>query len=99
MFPRIAGSISLLIGLYALAVLPVTIAGVGLILLGIGLMTAEAFMPTVGAFAVGGVIAFLVGAAILIDPDLPWASRSTGRSSRGWRAAGAALAPSCCGWP
>jgi membrane-bound serine protease (ClpP class) len=26
-------------------------------------------MPTVGAFAVGGVIAFLVGAAILIDPD------------------------------
>ncbi len=68
-FPGIAGSISLLIGLYALAVLPVTIAGVGLILLGIGLMTAEAFMPTIGAFAVGGVIAFLVGAAILIDPD------------------------------
>ena len=68
-FPGIAGSISLLIGLYALAVLPVTIAGVGLILLGIGLMTAEAFMPTVGAFAVGGVIAFLIGAAILIDPD------------------------------
>ena len=68
-FPGIAGSISLLIGLYALAVLPVTIAGVGLILLGIGLMTAEAFMPTVGAFGVGGVIAFLVGAAILIDPE------------------------------
>ena len=68
-FPGIAGSISLLIGLYALAVLPVTIAGVALILLGIGLLIAEAFMPTVGAFAVGGVIAFLVGAAILIDPD------------------------------
>ena len=68
-FPGIAGSISLLIGLYALAVLPVTIAGVGLILLGMGLMIAEAFMPTIGAFGVGGVIAFLVGAAILIDPD------------------------------
>ena len=68
-FPGIAGSISLLIGLYALAVLPVTIAGVGLVLLGIGLMIAEAFMPTVGAFAIGGAIAFLVGAAILIDPD------------------------------
>ena len=67
--PGIAGAISLLLGLYALAVLPVTIAGVALILLGIGLMTAEAFMPTVGAFAVGGVIAFLVGAAILIEPD------------------------------
>jgi membrane-bound serine protease (ClpP class) len=68
-FPGIAGAVSLLIGLYALAVLPVTIAGVALILLGIGLMIAEAFMPTVGAFAIGGVIAFLVGAAILIDPN------------------------------
>ena len=67
--PGIAGAVSLLIGLYALAVLPVTIAGVALILLGMGLLIAEAFMPTVGAFAVGGAIAFLVGAAILIDPD------------------------------
>ena len=67
--PGIAGAVSLLIGLYALAVLPVNIAGVALILLGIGLLIAEAFMPTIGAFAVGGVIAFVVGAAILIDPD------------------------------
>jgi len=68
-FPGIAGAVSLLIGLYALAVLPVNIAGVALIILGIGLLIAEAFAPTVGAFAVGGVIAFVVGAAILIDPD------------------------------
>jgi membrane-bound serine protease (ClpP class) len=67
--PGIAGAVSLLIGLYALAVLPVNIAGVALILLGIGLLVAEAFMPTIGAFAVGGVIAFVVGAAILIDPN------------------------------
>lgn len=67
--PGIAGAVSLLIGLYALAVLPVNIAGVALIILGIGLLITEAFMPTIGAFAVGGVIAFVVGAAILIDPD------------------------------
>ena len=67
--PGIAGAVSLLIGLYALAVLPVNIAGVTLIILGIGLLITEAFMPTIGAFAVGGVIAFVVGAAILIDPD------------------------------
>jgi membrane-bound serine protease (ClpP class) len=67
--PGIAGAVSLLIGLYALAVLPVNIAGVALILLGIGLLIAEAFMPTIGAFAVGGVISFVVGAAILIDPN------------------------------
>jgi membrane-bound serine protease (ClpP class) len=47
----------------------VNIAGVALILLGIGLLVTEAFMPTIGAFAVGGVIAFVVGAAILIDPS------------------------------
>jgi membrane-bound serine protease (ClpP class) len=68
-FPGIAGAVSLLIGLYALAVLPVNIAGVALIILGIGMLIAEAFAPTVGAFAVGGVIAFVVGAAILIDPN------------------------------
>jgi membrane-bound serine protease (ClpP class) len=67
--PGIAGAVSLLIGLYALAVLPVNIAGVALIILGIGLLITEAFMPTIGAFAVGGVIAFVVGAAILIDPN------------------------------
>jgi membrane-bound serine protease (ClpP class) len=33
------------------------------------MLIAEAFAPTVGAFAVGGVIAFVVGAAILIDPN------------------------------
>jgi membrane-bound serine protease (ClpP class) len=68
LLPGIAGAICLLIGLYALAVLPVTFAGVALILLGIGLMTAEAFTPSFGALGIGGVIAFVFGGMVLIDP-------------------------------
>lgn len=70
-FPGTLGAISLLLGLYALAVLPIDYAGLGLILLGLGLMIAEAFAPSFGVLGIGGVIAFGLGAAILIDTDVP----------------------------
>ena len=63
--PGVAGGISLLVGLYALAILPVTFSGLALILLGTALMIAEAFAPS-GVLAIGGVVAFVVGTAILI---------------------------------
>jgi membrane-bound serine protease (ClpP class) len=68
-FPGVVGAISLLIGFYALAILPVTFAGLALILLGVTLMIAEAFTPSFGALGIGGVVAFVVGAGVLIDPD------------------------------
>jgi len=54
--PGVAGGISLLIGLYALAVLPVTVAGLGLILLGAALLIADSVTGTI-ALGIGGVIA------------------------------------------
>ncbi len=69
--PGTVGAISLLLGLYALAVLPVNFAGIGLILLGLGLMVAEAFAPSFGSLGIGGVIAFLLGAMILFDTEVP----------------------------
>lgn len=66
--PGVAGSISLLVGLYALAILPVTFSGLALILLGMALMIAEAFAPS-GVLAIGGVAAFIAGTTILIQPD------------------------------
>jgi hypothetical protein len=69
--PGTIGAISLLLGLYAFAVLPIDYAGLGLILLGLGLMIAEAFAPSFGILGIGGVIAFGLGATILIDTDLP----------------------------
>jgi len=65
--PGVAGAICLVLALYAFQVLPVNYAGLGLILLGILFMTAEAFVPSFGALGVGGVIAFAIGSVILFD--------------------------------
>jgi membrane-bound serine protease (ClpP class) len=69
--PGTIGAICLLLALYALQALPVNYAGVGLILLGIGLMIAEAFAPGFGILAMGGAIAFVVGSVILLDTQVP----------------------------
>ena len=71
MVPGTIGGISLIVGLYALAVLPVSYAGIGLILLGLALMVAEAFAPSFGILGIGGAIAFVLGAAIQFDTDVP----------------------------
>ena len=65
--PGVAGAICLLVGLYALSMLPVNYAGLALIALGIALMVAEAFLPAYGSLGIGGVIAFVIGSVILID--------------------------------
>lgn len=67
----VLGGISLILGLYALQLLPVNYAGAALILLGIGFMAAEAFLPSFGILGIGGVAAFVFGALILIDTDVP----------------------------
>jgi len=71
LLPGIAGGICLLIGLYALQLLPVNYAGLALMALGIGLLLTEAFNPSVGAFGAGGVIAFVVGSIMLLRSDVP----------------------------
>ncbi len=67
----VIGAISLLLGLYALAMLPINAVGALLILVGIGLMVAEAFMPSFGALGIGGIAAFVAGSLMLIDADIP----------------------------
>ncbi len=69
--PGVAGAICLLIGLYALQLLPVNYAGLALMLLGIGLVLAEAVMPSVGAIGIGGVIAFVIGSIMLFNTGVP----------------------------
>ncbi|RWU24321.1 serine protease [Pseudomonas alkylphenolica] len=67
----VIGGICLLLALYALQLLPVSYAGAGLILLGVAFMIAEAFMPSFGVVGFGGIVAFVVGAVILMDTDVP----------------------------
>jgi membrane-bound serine protease (ClpP class) len=70
--PGVVGVIALLIAMYALHLLPVNYAGLALILLGIGFMAAEAFLPAYGSLGVGGLVAFVLGSIMLIeDTSLP----------------------------
>ncbi len=69
--PGVIGAICLLLALYAFQLLPVNYAGLLLIGLGLAFMVAEAFLPTFGALGIGGIVAFVVGAVILIDTDVP----------------------------
>jgi len=69
--PGVVGGIALLVGLYALNVLPINFAGVALLLLGVALMVAEAFLPSFGIVGIGGVIAFAIGSLLMFDTDVP----------------------------
>jgi membrane-bound serine protease (ClpP class) len=69
--PGVIGVICLLLGLYALNMLPLDYTGLGLLLLGIAFMVAEAFTPTLGILGLGGLVAFVLGASLLLDSDSP----------------------------
>jgi membrane-bound serine protease (ClpP class) len=66
-FGGIAGAIFLLLGFFALSVLPINLVGVLLLALAAGLFVAELFVPGVGVFAAGGVVALVLGALFLFD--------------------------------
>jgi membrane-bound serine protease (ClpP class) len=65
--PGVAGAICLLLALASFEILPINLAGLLLLMLGIGLLIAEAFVTSYGVLGVGGVIAFVVGSLFLID--------------------------------
>lgn len=69
--PGVVGGICLLLALYAFQVLPVNYAGLGLIILGITFMVAEAFVGGFGILGISGAIAFVIGSIMLWDTDTP----------------------------
>jgi membrane-bound serine protease (ClpP class) len=69
--PGVVGAICLLLAGYALQVIPVNYAGLALIIIGVSLMVAEAFAPSFGALGIGGIAAFIFGAIIMFDTDVP----------------------------
>jgi len=71
LFPGVVGGICLLLALFALQVMPISYAGLALMILGIVMMISEAFIPSFGALGIGGLIAFVIGSVMLIDTDLP----------------------------
>ncbi len=69
--PGITGLLCLLLAGYALQLLPVNYAGLGLIAVGVALMFAELVTPSLGVFGVAGVIALVLGSIMLFDTDVP----------------------------
>jgi membrane-bound serine protease (ClpP class) len=69
--PGLVGSISLLVALYALNLLPINYAGAALVLLGIGLMVAEAHIGSFGVIGVAGIVAFVIGALLMFPSGAP----------------------------
>ncbi len=69
--PGLIGGISLLVALYALNLLPINYAGAALVLLGIGLMVAEAHIGSFGVIGVAGVVAFVIGAIMMFPSGAP----------------------------
>jgi membrane-bound serine protease (ClpP class) len=70
-FPGTVGIIALIVGLFGLQVLPVSWAGILLLLLAAAFFGAEAFVTSHGALALAGAVSFVVGALMLFDPAGP----------------------------
>ena len=69
--PGVMGAICLLLGLYGMQLLPINYSGLALICFGLACMVAEAFLPSFGVIGLGGVIAFVIGALLLMDSEAP----------------------------
>jgi membrane-bound serine protease (ClpP class) len=70
-FPGTLGAISLIVGLFGLQVLPVSAAGVLLMILALAFFAAEPFVMSHGALALAGVTCFVIGSLMLFDPAGP----------------------------
>jgi membrane-bound serine protease (ClpP class) len=69
--PGVAGGICLLLAFFAFQVLPVSYAGILLILFGLTLLILEVKVTSFGLLAVGGIVSLLFGSMMLIDSPLP----------------------------
>ncbi len=71
-FPGVVGAICLIVGFYALSILPINYAGVALVLLALVLFIAETQVPSFGLLTTGGAIALILGSVMLfkdMDPS------------------------------
>lgn len=75
-FPGSLGAVALITALFALNMLPINYAGIGLLILGIGMMVAEAFVSSFGILGIGGLLIFGVGSVFLFDTGIPGFSLS-----------------------
>ena len=68
MMPGVIGGICLILALIATSVLPVSFGAMLLIVVSIGFMIAEAFLPSFGVMGIGGFVGFVIGSVLVVDP-------------------------------
>lgn len=71
-FPGVVGGICIILGFYALQLLPVNYAGVALILLSAILFILEIYITSHGLLTIGGIISLIFGSLILFESDVPF---------------------------
>jgi membrane-bound serine protease (ClpP class) len=71
MVAGIVGVILLLLGLFALGMLPVNWVGVALVFFGLALFISELFLPTYGVLGVGGIVALVLGTMMMFQSTAP----------------------------
>ena len=69
--PGVVGGICLLLAFFAFQVLPISYAGLGLMIFGVLLLILEVKVTSFGLLAVGGVTSLLLGSMMLMDSPLP----------------------------
>jgi len=69
--PGVAGAICLILSMFSFNLLPVNWAGVALILLAIVLFVLEASITSHGILGLGGIIAMIFGASMLVEGPIP----------------------------
>jgi Membrane-bound serine protease (ClpP class) len=69
--PGVVGVIAMLMALYSLSVLPFNLAGIALIVVGLGLFVLEVKVPSYGLLTVGGLVSFILGSLMLFDSPVP----------------------------
>ena len=80
--PGVVGGVCLLLAFLAFQVLPIDIAGLLLIVFGIGLLVLEIKIPSFGALGVGGAISLILGSIVLMGNTRGPPRRPAARSSR-----------------
>lgn len=65
--PGTVGAVCLVLGFFALAVLPVNFVGVALIGIALALFVAEAFVTSYGLLTLGGLVCLITGGLMLVD--------------------------------
>lgn len=71
-FPGIVGVVFLILSFYSFHTLPLSYAGVFLLIFGVGLMLLDIKVPSHGLLTLGGAVSFILGSMMLIDTSAPY---------------------------